>query len=331
MMAGYRVGLGLRPDRVLLQSRPNPVEPAGGRGGVGMHDFPVGIDENVRDSVARMAANFLIRLGLRQLPYFGDGFSYSRIANAAFNSAARKNGCSCFSCDSYPPDPEAYLCDLLERYPSGTVGVFASNDDLAAKVISSCWTSGVPVPRRVAVIGSADDKVSALRSPIPISTIELSPYGVGWRAGKLLLRLIAGDPPPRKPILVPPLRVIARDSTNILGMDDPEIAAALHFIDTHADENIGVEDVVQHLGFMSRRSLERRSRDRIVRGISECIREAHVTRAKNLLQAPALPLKQVAALSGFRDQQWFTKAFNASTGMTPGQYRKLTGPPGAEN
>ena len=109
-------------------------------------------------------------------------------------------------------------------------------------------------------------------------------------------------------------------------MDDPEIAAALQFIDSSAERNIGVEDVVEHLGYMSRRSLERRFRERVGRGISECIREAHVTRAKNLLRAPALPLKQVAALSGFRDQQWFTKAFRASTGMTPGQYRKLTGP-----
>ena len=60
-------------------------------------------------------------------------------------------------------------------------------------------------------------------------------------------------------LLVEPLHVVARRSTDVVAPEDPEIAAAVRFIHDHAAEGIGVADVVADR-LLSRRALEIRFR-----------------------------------------------------------------------
>ena len=58
--------------------------------------------------------------------------------------------------------------------------------------------------------------------------------------------------------------------------------------------------------------------------IGEYLRRHRIRHAQGLLQTP-MSLASVAAEVGFFDQSHFAKAFKRITGMTPGEYRRLTG------
>jgi AraC-like DNA-binding protein len=50
--------------------------------------------------------------------------------------------------------------------------------------------------------------------------------------------------------------------------------------------------------------------------------EVRCERAKDLLYRSAMPLKQVAEASGFRNEKSFIRAFRGWTGLTPGEFRR---------
>ncbi|MDR1191467.1 MAG: helix-turn-helix transcriptional regulator [Verrucomicrobiales bacterium] len=52
------------------------------------------------------------------------------------------------------------------------------------------------------------------------------------------------------------------------------------------------------------------------------LNETRVERAKSLLAHSRLPLKQIATLSGFKDEYYFSAVFRALAKLSPGQYRR---------
>jgi hypothetical protein len=54
----------------------------------------------------------------------------------------------------------------------------------------------------------------------PLTSVIPNAVGIGDEAAVLLDRLIAGDAPPPHPILVPPLGVITRRSSDVLALED---------------------------------------------------------------------------------------------------------------
>ena len=69
----------------------------------------------------------------------------------------------------------------------------------------------------------------------------------GYRAAALLDRMMCGQSRSRQRLLVEALHVVTRRSTDIVALDDAEVAAALHFIQDHASEPIAVSDIVEEV------------------------------------------------------------------------------------
>ena len=81
----------------------------------------------------------------------------------------------------------------------------------------------------------------------------------------------------------------------------------------------------------SRRSLERRFRALLERGLGEEIRRAHLERAKDLLASTVLTVAEVAEQSGFASVHYLSRLFRQETGLTPTAYRRqFCGRPAAE-
>jgi len=53
---------------------------------------------------------------------------------------------------------------------------------------------------------------------------------MGYQAAKLLHRLLDKQPLPLQRILVPPVKVIARRSTDFRSLRDPAVIQAMHYI-----------------------------------------------------------------------------------------------------
>jgi LacI family transcriptional regulator len=112
-----------------------------------------------------------------------------------------------------------------------------------------------------------------------------------------------------------------RQSSDILGIDDREVAAAVRHIRENACSGITVGDVVDHLS-VSRSCLERRFRKYVGRSPQEEIRLVQIKRVKQLLAETDLALEGIAKLAGYVHPEYMSVVFKRTTGQTPGEFRR---------
>src|SRR5262249_2370266 len=102
---------------------------------------------------------------------------------------------------------------------------------------------------------------------------------------------------------------------------DRDVAEAVSFIREHGDRPIQVRDVLRAVP-VCRRSLERRFRKTLNRGLWEEIRRVHLERAKSLLAETEGGIGTVAQRAGFSDPKQLSVVFRQETGLTPTEYRR---------
>ena len=109
-----------------------------------------------------------------------------------------------------------------------------------------------------------------------------------------------------------------RLSTNV---DDPVVKQALSYIWTDSRGPITVRDVAQLLP-VTRRTLDRRFAETLGRSVLEEIINCRMSRAKRLLVATDLPVKNVARLAGFPSSERMRVTFVEGEGVPPLVYRQ---------
>jgi LacI family transcriptional regulator len=158
-------------------------------------------------------------------------------------------------------------------------------------------------------------------SPAPsLTSINEGPEQKGYQAAALLERLMAGEAPPREPILVAPTGLVPRLSTDSYAANDPMVSLALRHIAEHGHEKMEVPDVVAAV-VTTRRTLERKFQASLGRTIAEEITHLRLERAKRRLVETDVSLKDVALSAGFPTANHFTKVFSRVEGISPTQYR----------
>jgi LacI family transcriptional regulator len=210
------------------------------------------------------------------------------------------------------------------------VAIMCTVDLFAQEVAWACQELGLRVPEDVAIVGMGNDEFLCQMCNPPLSSVDSSRHRIGYEAAHLLDGLLHGVKPPAKPVLIAPGQVVVRQSSNILALDDPDIATAIRFIRKHAYEPIRVQDILQEVP-ISRRALELRFAKIIGRTPMAEIAHIRMERAKTLLGETPLPMPAVAQKSGFATYALFSASFRNKLGMTPTQYRRSmhAGTPGA--
>ena len=241
------------------------------------------VDESL---VAQMAAEFFIDRGFRQFAYCGSSLrpSDGDQLKAAFTAYLRSKslGCHCLepkaSHDLYLPSETDHvqLMHWLQGLPKRT-GLLAFDSLQARQVVEACQLGQVDVPHEIAVLGGEQDQLSCTISKPQISSIDQSPYQVGWTAAELLGTLLAGKSVPKQRILLPPARIITRQSTDAVAVEDDMLALAIRFIHQQSHERIQVEDILSAVP-ISRRALEKGFRKHLGCSPAEAIRRAHGSR-----------------------------------------------------
>jgi LacI family transcriptional regulator len=203
------------------------------------------------------------------------------------------------------------------------VGVMTCHDDRGHQTLDACRRASLRVPDDVAVIGVDNDiQLCNLCTP-PLTSIDVNPSRIGYEAAALLTQLMSGAPRPTKPVFLgPPRGLVPRQSTDVLSIEDEDVASALRFIREHATSGIQVRDVIAN----ARRSpstLERRIKAALGRTIKAEITMTRLHRAKLLLQETGLAVGAVATRSGFSESKYFCEVFRQNEQMTPTAYRKM--------
>ena len=137
---------------------------------------------------------------------------------------------------------------------------------------------------------------------------------------------MAGGSPPTTRLAVGPLGVDG--GADVVAVADADLAVAFQLIREQACNGIDVEDLARETG-LSRRALERRFQKYVEHSPHTKILRIRIERAKQLLRETDLGLKAVAVRSGFQHASYLAAVFRESTGLTPGEYRKLQEAPSA--
>ena len=161
-----------------------------------------------------------------------------------------------------------------------------------------CRQIGLRIPEDIALLGVDDDDLLCGLAHPPLSSIRTPLERIGYEAGKLLAHLIAGGKDPKRPLLFPPMQVVTRGSTDVLAIADPDLAAAIRFIQQNAHRRVGIKQLIDQVA-LSRRSLERKFRKAFKRSPFEELLRVRLQRAKDLLSASDLPMSSVAEQTGF--------------------------------
>jgi LacI family transcriptional regulator len=281
-------------------------------------------------AIGRLAANHLLERGFRHFAFCGfTSTSWSQRRQEGFAAALRHQGEFCSVYESpwggprpHPGEAEHEAIGRWLAMLPRPLGVFTCNEVRGQHVLDACQRINATVPDEVAVIGvDDDDLLCSLCSP-PLSSVVPNPERIGYEAAALLSRLMAGEKPPRREILIEPLGVTARQSTDVLALDNPQLAAAIRCIREHACEGITVPDVLKHVP-LSRTVLERQFRRYLGHSPRTEIRAMQIKRVKQLLAETDLPLEQIAALAGYKHVEYMSVVFKRLTGQSPSHYRRL--------
>jgi LacI family transcriptional regulator len=296
---------------------------------------PVALPAVFPDDIAtgKLAASYFIERGFRNFAFFGLlGARYAQQRAQGFREALRGAGFDCTIVhrkDESAPDADPLLSDDLDRSArlealatlSRPLAVFCGNDSCAKEAVRLATTLGLQVPDQIAVLGVDNDEINCELSGVQLSSIRLNTEQIGYESAALLAKLIAGEPAPAEPILVPPIEVITRRSSDVLALADAEVAAAVRFIRDRGGREINVEDLLSRTQ-LSRRSLEMRFRKALGRSPYQEIRRVQLERAKLLLSRTDRPVREIADACGFKEARQLSMAFHDQIGLTPRQYRR---------
>lgn len=104
-------------------------------------------------------------------------------------------------------------------------------------------------------------------------------------------------------------------------MVDLTVSAAVRYIQQNVERPLQVPDVAEAVG-VTRRTLERRFRERLDRTVYEVITRAHINRAQQLLSVTDAPIGRIARASGFASVERMAKVFRRVEGTTPTDFRR---------
>ena len=262
-------------------------------------------------TVGSMAAEHLLERGFKNFAFCGfNGTDWSDLRRASFERRVSAAGFVCqafenpgpmqsFSASDYEEHGERHERDLmawLQSLPK-PCGLMACNDARGRQVLNCCREVGVAVPDEVAVIGVDKDEIFCELSDLPLSSVILNTQQIGFEAAALLAKLMAGESAESASIVVKPMGVMARQSTDVLAIDDRHIASALKHIREHACDGLDVESLLRAVP-LSRSVLERRFAQIIGNSPKAEILRVRLDRVCRLLAESDLPLAEVALKAG---------------------------------
>ena len=205
-------------------------------------------------------------------------------------------------------------------------GIFAVNDSLGAAVIAAAAACGRAIPEDISVVGVDDDEAVCENTHPTMSSILPDFEGTGYRAAELLSKLIDNSRThPRTIELMPPLRVVRRQSTRLFAETDAKVAEAVEYIRLHVTSDIRACDVAG-LFPCSRRLAEIRFRRVTGRSFLDEIAAVRMERTFDLLRRSDVAISAVADLCGWPSVCIFHRRFKALTGLAPGTWRRQNTP-----
>lgn len=285
-------------------------------------------------ALVKLAFEHLKEKGLNHFAFYGlphdDTHRWAQEREHAFRQLAAEGNYRSSVYQGMETAPENWkhaqnrLSDWLQNLPAHT-GIIAVTDARARHLLQVCEHLGIAVPEKLCVIGIDNEELTRYLSRVALSSVAQGSRQMGYQAAKLLHRLLGGQGTlPVQRVLVPPMKVVERRSTDYRSLHDPAVIQAMHFIRNHACKGIKVEQVLDEVG-LSRSNLEKRCRDETGSTIHNLIHQEKLNRACEFLAASTLSINEISQMCGYPSLQYFYSVFKKAHGITPKEYRDRYG------
>lgn len=298
------------------------------------------------EQIGRLKAEHLMSLGLRHFAYAAPRqVPYDRMG-AAFAAAVAAAGHSITRIDAPEDDDEslgdyrsstARIRSWLDRWEL-PIGVATGGALFARRLAQMCHERGWRVPQDVAIVAGSNEETFCEKPTPSLTSIEIGFERVGYEAARLLERLMdqgmpsSGETPSRKRriskgpaakpehVILPPIGMVVRESTDFFASHDAMINEAQAYIAQHCHFQLGVQDVADHL-CVSTKTLQNRFAAVLKRSVAQEIRRVRIETAKRELTSSERPIREIAIRAGFASNARMCVVFQKEVGVSPTQYR----------
>jgi len=284
------------------------------------------------DAAVRLAVSHLVERGVRQFGVFPGASGtagrceavvrHAEAAGCAVDVFGAPRSSSRSRLDGGPARHTlaAWLASL--RKP---VGIVAIDDVQALQILEVCREQGLAVPDEVAVAAIGDDDALCDLATPALTSVIHDRARIGREAARLLDESMRAGRGPSAVVLVPPVGITVRRSSDVLAVDDADIKQAIKLIKARGCTDLSAAEVAMTVG-VSRRLLDRKFQQFLGRTIHEELQRTKLAEAKRLLAETDHKLLVVSVRAGFTHAAQLCNVFKTAVGMSPMQYRKATRP-----
>lgn len=199
-------------------------------------------------------------------------------------------------------------------------GLFCTDDYIARIIADVCKRSSILIPEEVCILGVNNDPEQCLGQSPHLSSIDLDFESLAYHSLEAIMRML-NDIPKTPSIILSPVGIISRQSTDYIDSESPIIKRTIRWIKLHSKEMIHAEDVSDALG-VSRQYLNRKLKQELGLTLTDSIRREKIVHAKNALSKTQLPLESIVEQCGYSDLNQLLRQFRKETGETPTQFRR---------
>lgn len=197
----------------------------------------------------------------------------------------------------------------------------ACDDNQGNRITEICKVNNIRVPDKIAILGVDNDEIICNLSDPPLSSISQNIVRGGFEAAALIEFLINDEEAAYQDVVIQPVNIVNRLSTDFYSTTDAHIQTALKYIHQNIAADITVSDIVKQVP-LSRRLLEMRFKQVTQQSIHKYIFNLRMERFAQLLLADDAPIADVAAQVGINNLKNLSRQFKALKNVSPHEYRK---------
>lgn len=278
-------------------------------------------------SVGAMAAKFFAKRKYTNFAFYGHkNYYWSKGRAEGYRREVEKIGgsYSYFESESLNMvqwgDTHTELGQWLTSLPK-PVALLACDDYFALQVSEICQIYEIVIPDEVALMGVDNDQLICKLSHPSISSIITDDENGGYNTGKALHRLITERKSIPFDIVIHPVSIELRQSTEKYNILDQHILMVINYIEDNVTSNIAIEELTGIVP-LARRNLEIKFKKETGMPIYQFVLERKVEYISHLLLTTKKNLKDIAVSTGYSDARSLCRVFKKVTGFTPGVFRK---------
>ncbi|MCF2500280.1 AraC family transcriptional regulator [Dyadobacter chenhuakuii] len=275
----------------------------------------------------QLGADYFLKKGFTNFAFYGfNDIVWSRERAEGFEERLKKRGHKVH----YFEHKKARSTELWYYKPSSLsrwlkslpkpISLMTCDDNQGQHITEACRQLGIRIPEEVAVLGVDNDEMICDLSDPPLSSIALDAEKGGYDAAKLLDHMIKHGTAHYYDIIVKPVQVITRHSTDIYATNDDHIASSLKYIHQNIDKNLHVDEVVKQVP-LSRRALEKRFLEITGYPIYKYIFNLRIEKFTQKLLDTDMSVFEIALDMGLTDSKNIARQFRQAKGCSPSVYR----------